>query len=231
MIGLQAVRRATAFGRSLGLSARHANALAALTTPEAIQDFIGRMPANFEPDGDTCRSAVAALDAGVAHCIEGGFVAACALWMHGKPPLLLDLQASGDDDHVVVPFKEGGCWGAISKSNHIWLRWRDPIYRTLRELALSYFHEYVNGAHKTLRRYSVPMDLRRFDPSLWVTNADNCWDVAGALDDIRHYPLISRAQAKRLRRRDRFEVEAGRMLEFQKPKPTRRRARSKTATG
>lgn len=219
MIGLKTVRQGTAFGQGLGLSRAHAHRLAELATPDAIQDFVGRIPANHEPDGDTCRSVAAVLDAGRAHCIEGAFVAACALWLHGRPPLLMDLKAGGgDDDHVVALFREGRFWGAISKSNHIWLRWRDPIHRTLRELALSYFHEYVKGADKTLRSYSMPMDLRRFDPALWVTNLGDCWEVAGALDDVRHYPLIGRAQAKRLRRRDAFEIEAGRIVEYPKPR-------------
>jgi hypothetical protein len=152
-----------------------------------------------------------------AHCIEGAFVAACALWVHGEPPLLLDLQARGDDDHVMTLFRRGRCWGAISKSNHVWLRWRDPIYRSLRELAMSCFHEYVMGSKKTLRRYSRAIDLRRFDPKLWVTNTDDCWDVAGACDDAKHYALLSSAQIRKLRPRDAMEIRAGKLLEYNAP--------------
>jgi hypothetical protein len=198
----------------LGLPKREAAILARLDTPEKIQDFLTRMPTNFEPNGDTCRSVVSTLRYGRAHCIEAAFVAACALWIHGGRPLVMDLRAAKDDDHVVVVFRRHGRWGAISKSNHIWLRWRDPVYRSLRELAMSYFHEYVAGANKTLRAYSRAVDLRRFDPKTWVTNGDDCWEVGAACDDARHYSLITRAQAKALRPRDAFEVRAGKLLQF-----------------
>lgn len=204
-------------GLNLGLSPAHARTLAQLRTPEAVQDFVTAIPTNFEPEGDTCWSVATTLRRRRAHCIEGAFVAACALWIQGGRPLLLDFQAKGDDDHVVALFRRDGCWGAVSKSNHVWLRWRDPIYRSLRELALSYFHEYVFGREKTLRRYSAAIDLRRFDPSLWVTNGENCWEVAEALDAVRHFSLMTGAQAKRLRKRDRMEIEAGKMLQFSAP--------------
>lgn len=209
--------RGAALGRKLGLSRAHAAILARLRTPERIQDFVAALPTNFEPGGDTCLSVASTLDAGHAHCIEGAFVAACALWLAGHPPLLMDFQAQGDDDHVVTLFRRGRHWGAISKSNHIWLRWRDPIYRTPRELALSYFHEYVIGTKKTLRRYSRPYDLRRLDPALWVTNPDHCWDAALAIDATRHFPLLNAAQARRLRPRDAMEARAGKLLEFPAP--------------
>lgn len=204
-------------GLKLGLARSEARALARLRTPEDVQDFVTGLPTNFEPDGDTCWSVIEALRRGQAHCIEGAFVAACALWLQGQPPLLMDFVARGDDDHVVALFRRGRCWGAISKSNHIWLRWRDPIYRNLRELALSYFHEYVLGAQKTLRWYSRPLDLRRVDPGLWVTNGTDCWEVAEALDTIRHFPLMTPAQARRLRPRDAMEVRAGTLLEYPAP--------------
>jgi hypothetical protein len=205
-------------GLKLGLSRKHAEVLARLKTPEAIQDFVSRIPANFEPEGDTCLSVSETLQQRRAHCIEGGFVAACALMVHGQPPLMMDLQASSsDDDHVVTLFKQGRCWGAISKTNHVWLRWRDPIYRSLRELAMSYFHEYVMEEKKTLRCYSRPINLGRFDAKLWITNKDNCWDVASACDDARHYSLLTPAQTRHLRRRDTIEVQAGKMIQYRAP--------------
>jgi hypothetical protein len=206
-----------ALGLRLGLTRSQARALARLGTPERIQDFVTALPTNFEPDGDTCWSVAEVLKRGRAHCIEGALVAACALWLGGDPPLLMDLRADGDDDHVVALFRRGRSWGAISKSNHVWLRWRDPVYRSLRELAMSYFHEYVFVASKTLRTYSRPFDLRRLDPRLWVANANGCWEVDGALDRVRHYALVTPAQAKRLRRRDAMEVRAGRMIEHAAP--------------
>lgn len=203
---------------SLGLNAGERKLLARLKTPEQIQDFVAALPANFERSGGTCLSVRNALKANHAHCIEGAFIAALALWLNGERPLLMDFQASReDDDHIVALFKRGDCWGAISKSNHVWLRWRDPIYRSLRELAMSYFHEYTKLDRKTLRTYSRPIDLRRFDPALWVSNEDDCWEVAGALDDAPHYRLITPAQARRLRRRDAVELRANGVRQFKAP--------------
>src|SRR3989344_3210239 len=114
-----------------------------LTTPEKIQDFIDILPVNFEPNSDTSRSPLMTLREGRAHCMEGALIAASALWYHGEPPLLLDLKTTkGDDDHVVTLFKRHGRWGAISKTKHAVLRYRDAIYRSVRELVMSYFHEY-----------------------------------------------------------------------------------------
>lgn len=203
------------FGINLGLSAPDAANLAQLSTPEKIQDFVSSLEINREKGGDTCLSVAETLKQGHAHCIEGAFVAACALWMGGSPPLLMDMQAEGDDDHVVALFHRHGCWGAISKSNHVFLRWRDPVYYSLRELAMSYFHEYVNENRKTLRTYSASFDLRRFTPADWVTNAESCWEVGAALDDSRHYRLLTPRQLKVLKPRDTMEMKAGRMLEYQ----------------
>lgn len=211
------IRTRIARGLKLGLSPAHAAALARLRTPEMIQDFVAAIPINFEPEGDSCLSVAEVLRQRRAHCIEGAFVAACALWLNGQRPLLMDFQAMGDDDHVIAVFRRGRHWGAISKSNHIWLRWRDPIYRSPREVALSYFHEYVRGSQKTLWKYSRPFDLRFIDPKLWVTNTEDCWDVAEALDLSPHYPLVTRAQARRLRKRDKLEIQAGQFLEYPAP--------------
>jgi hypothetical protein len=202
------------FGTNLGLTAPDAATLARLSTPEKIQDFVSDLAMNREKDGDTCLSVTETLRQGHAHCIEGAFVAACALWMGGSPPLLMDMQAEGDDDHVITVFRSHGCWGAISKSNHVWLRWRDPVYASLRELAMSYFHEYVNENKKTLRTYSASFDLRRFSPSEWVTLAGSCWDIAGALDSGRHYNLLTPRQSRALKLRDPLEMRAGKITEY-----------------
>ena len=185
-----------------------------LSTPERIQSYVTKLRCNFEKGGDTCYSVRTTLRTGEAHCIEAAFVAACALKLHGQPALLMDFQAEGDDDHVVALFQRGGYWGAISKSNTVWLRWRDPIYRTLRELAISYFHEYVKGARKTLRTYSRPFDIGLVEPDRWVTQSEGCWEVAGTIDDIRHYQLLSPDQVRQLRRRDVMEQKVGRISEF-----------------
>ncbi len=199
----------------LGLSATEGRALLALETPQLIQEFLIGLHANFERGGDTLRSVRGVLRHRQAHCIEAAFAAACALWLHGEPPLIMDLTAKGDSDHIVTLFRRGRCWGAISKSNHVWLRWRDPVYRSPRELAMSYFHEYTNKQRKTLRTYSVPIDLRRFPTDMWVTNEEDCWEVGAALDDVRHYRLISSAQARRLAPRDATELRADNLVQYE----------------
>ncbi len=198
----------------LGLSAAEGRVLKELRTPQRIQDFIVGIPANFEEGGDTLRSVRGVLRHRTAHCIEAAFTAACALWLAGEPPLVMDLVAKDDSDHVITLFKRGGCWGAISKSNHVWLRWRDPVYRTPRELAMSYFHEYTNEGRKSLRTYSMPIDLRRFATDLWVTNPDDCWEVGAALCDVRHYNLITPAQARALTWRDATEMRADDIVQY-----------------
>lgn len=178
-------------GVELGLPAGEARRLSRLVTPERIQDFVSAIPWNFQDDRPTAYSVVGVLEAGTAHCIEGAFVAACALWLAGRPPLLMDLGAArGDVDHVVALFRRDGCWGAISKSNSPFLRYRDPIYRSLRELALSYFPQYVKLRRKTLRTFSVPVDLRRHDPGLWVTRRGFCREMVDVLTGARHHDLL-----------------------------------------
>jgi hypothetical protein len=200
---------------TLGLTRQETTLLMRLNTPEKIQNFITAIPINHEPEGDTALSVREVLRQRRAHCIEGAFVAAAAFHLMGEPPWLLDMQGPGDADHVVTLYKRRGCWGAISKSNHIWLRGRDPIYRSLRELAMSYFHEYVNSkGERTLRTYSRAFDLRKVDPALWVTATENCWDLAWQLDASRHYPLMNAPQIKSLSRRDAFERKANKMVEF-----------------
>ncbi len=199
----------------IGLTADEGRILAALRTPQHIQEFVVALHANFEQGGATLRSVRGVLRHRQAHCLEAAFVAACALWLHGDPPLLMDLTAKGDADHVVALFRRDGCWGAISKSNHAWLRWRDPVYRSLRELAMSYFHEYFNKGRKTLRTYSASIDLRRFRPGTWITNEDNCWDVGAAVDDARHYRLITPAQMRWLMAPDATVMRADNLVQYE----------------
>ena len=150
----------------LGLTRAEFSVLARLSTPAKIQGFLDALPANLEIGGQTCLPVREVLRQRRAHCIEGAMLAACALWVHGEPPLLMDLQAERDYDHVVALFRRGGCWGAISKTNPPLLRWRDPVYRTLRELAMSYLHEYANVNPRMLRTCSAL--TCGFDPKLWV---------------------------------------------------------------
>jgi hypothetical protein len=135
-----------------------------LSTPIKIQDFLDTIPINFEKKGETHMSPRRVLRENKAHCIEGALLAAVALWLHGHEPLLLDLKAHPhDDDHVVALYKINNLWGAISKSNHSTIRFRDPVYKTIRELALSYFHEYFEekSGKKVLYSYSKPFNLKK----------------------------------------------------------------------
>jgi hypothetical protein len=201
----------------IGLTAEEGRVLSTLRTPWRIQQFVVGLRANFEKGGDTLRSVRGVLKHREAHCIEAAFTAACALWLAGEPPLIMDLEADkNDSDHVVALFKRDGCWGAISKTNHIWVRWRDPVYRTPRELAMSYFHEYVDTRQrKSLRTYSMPIDLRRFPIDTWITNAGDCWDVGAALCDVRHFKLLTQTQIRALTRRDAIETLADDMVQYE----------------
>jgi hypothetical protein len=203
----------------LGLTAGEFAVLRRLSHPHKIQAFLNATPINHEPDGETVLSVREVIRQRRAHCIEGAMFAACALWVHGDPPLVMHLDCHlSDYPHVIALFRRNGAWGAISKTNGAPLRYRDPIYRTLRELTMSYFHEYANRrGHKTLRSYSVSFDLRRIPTEHWVTNAKSCWDTHDLLTDLRHYPLITPRQERMLSRRDKFERQAGKIVEYPRP--------------
>jgi hypothetical protein len=182
-----------------------------LTTPEKIQRFLDfDLAYNKEPGGPTCRSPRLVLRDRTAHCMEGALFAAAALQMAGHPPLLVDLEAVRDDDHVLAVFRRRGHWGAIAKSNYSGLRYREPVYRTLRELAMSYFEHYYNlRKEKTLRRYSRPVDLRRFDRIHWMTAGEDVWAIPEHLCEIRHTPLLVPALTRGLARVDDRLFAAG----------------------
>jgi hypothetical protein len=145
-----------------------------------------------------------------SHCYEGALFAAAALRVIGYPPLILDLEAEHDTDHVIAVYRIDGHWGAVAKSNYTGCRYREPVYRSLRELALSYFDTYFNlRGERTLRTFSRPVHMRRFDSLHWMTTDQPVWFVAEYLLTISHYPLITRAQAKRLHRLDGRSFRAG----------------------
>ena len=202
-----------------GLSKRELAVLERLDTPQKIQAYVNAIPINHELDGETILSVREVLRQRRAHCIEGAFLAACALWVHGDPPLLIHLDCDlSDYPHVIAVFRRKGCWGAISKTNGAPLRYRDPVYRTLRELAMSYFHEYFNKKYqKTLRSYSRTLDLRKMDPALWITREGACEEIHDRLVRARHYPLISKVQERLLARRDPFERKASKLVQYPKP--------------
>ncbi len=210
-----------------GLTAREHAVLARLATPARIQAFVNALPTNHELGGETLLSVREVLRQRRAHCIEAALLAAYALWIHGEPPLVMHLDCDpADFPHVVALFRRGGHWGAVSKSNGAALRYRDPVYRTLRELALSYFHEYCDArGRKTLRSNSGAFDLRRLDPASWITNPDACRQAHDAIADARHYPLVTPRQARMLAKRDPFERAVARVAEHPRPAGVRLRTR------
>ena len=214
-------RRRFARRQDLGLGVREFDRLARLDSPQRIQAFINAIPINHELDGETAYSVRSVLRHRRAHCIEGAFVAACALWIHGEPPYVMHLDCEPSDyPHVIALFRRNGAWGAISKSNGVALRYRDPVYRSLRELALSYFHEYSDKrGRRTLRSYSGAFDMRRLDVDKWVCNETNCWEAHDRLAGLRHYPLMDARHVKHLSRRDPFEQRMAGTVQYPRPKP------------
>lgn len=202
-----------------GLTKEEYATLATLSTPIKIQDSLDALPMNFEKEGDTHHSPRAVLRARKAHCIEGAMLAATALWISGEPPLIMNLSARlgrGDVDHVIALYKRGGYWGAVSKTNHAVLRFRDPIYRTLRELALSYFNEWflIPSGEKTLECYSKPLDLSKRFGTKWITKESNLWEVADALGVAPHYDLVPKGNWRYVRPADAMEIQAGSFPEW-----------------
>lgn len=174
-----------------------------LRSPEKIQRFLDDLVYNKEPQGATCRSPRRVLRDRTAQCMEGALFGAAALRMLGHPPLLLDFEAVRDDDHVLAIFRLRGHWGAVAKSNYSGLRYREPVYRTLRELAMSYFEHYYNlRKEKTLRRYSRPVNLERFDSMGWMTAEEDVWAIPEYLCTISHTALLAPALVPRLGRVD-----------------------------
>jgi hypothetical protein len=182
-----------------------------LRTPERIQHFLDyELGYNKEAEGETCRSPRRVLRDRIAHCMEGALLAAAALRVQGHPPLLVDLEAVHDDDHVLTVFRQRGHWGAVAKSNYAGLRFREPVYRTLRELVMSYFEHYYNPkGEKTLRRYSRPVNLARFDGIGWMTAEEELWPIPEYLTVIAHTPLLPPAMERSLTRMDRRLFAAG----------------------
>lgn len=194
-----------------GFDSRERSVLRALTTPEKIQRFLDSIGYNNEKSGPTCRSPRRVLRDHTAQCIEGALFGAAALRVNGFPPLVLDLEANDrDDDHVIAIYRQHGHWGAVAKSNFAGLRFREPVYRNLRELAMSYFEHYFNlDAEKTLRTYSRPVNLARFDRIEWMTAERDLWDISDYLFSIPHRPLLPAPLARRLYRVDPRLFAAG----------------------
>lgn len=202
-----------------GFSRDELNVLKKLSTPAKIQDFVNSLRINFEEKGDSCMSPRQVLKEKKAHCIEGALLAAVALRLHGHKPLIVDMEASSeDDDHVIAVFQKEHRWGAITKTNHSVLRYREPIYRDIRELVLSFFHEYFlnSNGKKTLRSFSQPVDLRRFDKQGWMTHDKDVWFIPEYLTQIPHVSILTPKLIRGLRRADPIEIKTGELLEYTK---------------
>ncbi len=198
-----------------------------LNTPAKVQDFLNTLRFNFEKNGETLQSPLRTLREKNAHCIEGALLGAYILWHHGHKPYIMYLKSiKGDYDHVIAPFKIGKFWGALSKTNHAVLRYREPVYKDVRELAMSYFHEYfLNGppaqaGKKTLRQYSDLLDLRDFDQN-WPIEEKDLWGIDDALDKLKHYDMVPKKLVPKLRKADPIEIKAGEIVEYTNGKPRR----------
>jgi hypothetical protein len=170
--------------------------LKTLSNPDKIQaylDSIGYNP-NYE-----CRSPRWVIKKRSAHCFEGALFAAAALQFMGYKPLIVDMKAVNDDDHVIALFKENGCWGAVAKSNFTSLRFREPVYRSLRELIMSYFDFFFNtDGYKSLRSYSLPFDLTAYEPRHWTTTDEDLEYIGDKIESLHHFPVVTDKMIKGL---------------------------------
>lgn len=206
---------------NFGLTSKELNLFKNLNNEKKIQDFINKIPINFEENNkDTCYSPRKVLKENKCHCIEGAILAALILRVNGHSPLLVDLTANNKDfDHVITVFQKQKKWGAISKTNHATLRYREPIYNSIRELVMSYFNEYYNEeGKKTLRSYSNPVNLSRFDKIKWMTTEKELWKIPDYLAKVKHFPILTRSQIANLRNADKIEILAGNLTEYKSDK-------------
>ena len=191
-----------------GYTSAERRALRALGSPHGVQRALEAMPYHHASSAWSPRRV---LREATAHCLEGAVFAAAALRVLGHPPLLVDLEAVQDTDHVLCVYQIRGHWGAIAKSNFTGLRYREPVYRTVRELVMSYFEGYVNlRGERTLRAYSLPVNLARFDRTQagWMTTERDLWWVAEHLVGVPHRRLLTPAMIGALRRIDRRSLDA-----------------------
>lgn len=172
------------------LTAAERRLLATLTTPARVQAFLDTLAYGTDP---VYRCPLRVMRERTAHCFDAAVFAAAALRRAGHPPLILELLPNAhDDDHLLALFRRDGRWGAVAKSNFAGLRYREPVHRTLRELALSFFEQYYNVARrKTLRGYTLPLHLGAFDPDGWTVRDEPLWDIADRLDRARRVTLVT----------------------------------------
>ena len=189
-----------------------------LNTPIKIQDFLESIPFNYEKDEETCYSPRLVLQNKKAHCIEGALFASVALWLNGEEAMVVNLKvAKGDDDHIVTLYKRNGLWGTISKTNHNVLRFRDPVYKSVRELIMTYFHEYflTSNGKKTLLGYSKPINLKKFGTN-WIIDENDLWDIAEIIYDSPITLIVPKENKKFIRHATVVERKSASIKEYNK---------------
>lgn len=197
-------------------TAKEIKFLKSLNTPAKVQDYLNSIPFNFEKNGiDTIKSPLRSMREKSIHCFEGALLGAFILSLSGYKPMLLHLKTTKHDlDHVITPFKVGDFWGALSKTNHNILRYREPIYKNVRELVMSYFHEYfLNDGSKTLREYSDVLDLSK-EKNIWSIDEKDLWYLDKKLDHLKHHSIVPKEILKKLRKADKIEVLGGMREEY-----------------
>ncbi len=201
----------------LGLNRDELKILKRLSTPIKIQNFLDTLAINWEKGGETNMSPRRVLRERKAHCLEAGLLAAAALWLQGEKPLIIELKTPGEAGHIVALYKRNGYWGAMSKTNHNALRFRDPVYKTVRELVMSYFHECTNDrtGRKVLRGYSGPFSAKKWGTS-WITSEEDLYHIAEEIFDAPVKELFPRKNEALIRNADAFELRVGRIIEWDK---------------
>ena len=191
-----------------------------LNSPAKVQDYLDTLPINFELSGESNFPPIEVFRKKTAHCFEGAVFAAAALAFHGKKPLLMDFATAFDDeDHTVALFKKFGRWGAISKTNHAVLKYRDPVYTSPRELAMSYFHEYyLWDGRKSLRAYSAPFDLSKYSPEKWLSSGQSLDWLMAAISKTRYFPIAPEKIVRRLRKASALELKALKVVQWRDPR-------------
>jgi hypothetical protein len=193
-----------------GLNESELATLRGLSTPDKVQAYLDGLVYNLESDGHALRSPRRVIRDRTAQCAEGAFFAAAAFRVNGRPPLIVDLVAVNDDDHVIAVFRDGRLWGSVGVSKFAGLRFRSPVYRTIRELVMSYFDHYYNwDGERTLRSYSRPISLAQFDRIAWMTTEEPLWPIVARLDEVGHTKLVAGGTARRLPAVDRRSYDAG----------------------
>jgi hypothetical protein len=181
--------------------------LKSLNNPDKIQAFLDAI--DYNPN-DECRSPRWVMKKRSAHCFEGALFAAAALQYIGYKPLIVDMRAVNDDDHVIAVFKENGCWGAVAKSNFTSLRFREPVYKSVRELIMSYFDFFFNtNGFKSLRSYSRLFDLTRFESRNWATTDEDLEYIGDKIESLHHFPVVTKKMIKILYPASKTMLEAG----------------------